>query len=250
MFFNPFPYLIQRKSFFCHFFSCSVFNIAFYLSKRISLRNSFYFEESWFVLFLIPGHWAEEYRFPVDMFLAGLSKTSIYLPIGTFRGGKNFCKNFSLFSFLYIGPKSSDFWKFFPANCRNCFLSFQKLKLRKIVPANLVFLQSFSDIERKIVKYCRDVSVSTFKTAFKVSKSVPWGNFISFKIDDIFQISCGLQQKKLKNRLLWKLFFFFIGHSVKICRLLSKSFWQGCENCIPSVHKKHLVILFSNKVFF
>ena len=143
--------------------------------------------------FFIPGHWA---------------KTALYLPIGTFRGGKNFCKNFSLFSFLCIGPKSSDFWQFFPANCRNCFLSFQKLKLRKIVPANLVFLQFFSDIERKIVKYWREVSGSTFKTAFKVSKSVPWGNFISFKIDDIFQISCGLQQKKLKNRLLWKLFFF------------------------------------------
>ena len=177
-------------------------------------------------------------------------KTAIYLPIGTFRGGKFFFENFSLFFIRYFAPKMSDFWQFFPANCRNCFLSFQKLKLRKIVPANLVFLQSFSDIERKIVKYCREVSGSTFKTAFKVSKSVPWGNFISFKIDDIFQKSCGLQQKNLKSRLLWKLFFFFFGHSVKICRLLSKCFRQGCENCIPRVHKKHLVILFSNKVLF
>ena len=144
----------------------------------------------------------------------------------------------------------SDFWHFIPATCRNCSLSFQRLKLRKIVPSNLVFLQSFSDIKRKIVEYCREVSGSTFKTACKVSKSVPWGNFISFKIDDIFQKSCGLQQKKS-----WRIvccencFFFFVGHSVKIWRLLWKNFRQSCKKSIPSVHKEHLVIYFPIKSF-
>ena len=84
------------------------------------------------------------------------------------------------------------------------------------------FSSSFSDIERKIVRF---MSRSFWAGISKVHSMFPKGSVeetLVFRIERIFfQKFCDLERKLFNNRLLWRHFFFSFGQWAKVYRFSS-----------------------------
>ena len=214
----------QRVWVLCHFFHGRIFESAFFLSKG-TFWGKIFFEEVWFVLFSFSDIEQKSSVYCWHVF-GRFVKTAIYLCIGTFRGWNNFSKKMrSVFHPWTLSEKCRTSVSFLSAFCQSYTLSFQILLLRKIFPLEkLFFFQSFSDIERNIV---RDLSSSfqpEFQNAFSVSKKVLSGNFKFFQIKEIFPSFCDLEQKNWRTVFYGNYFFSFSVNEQKFigfCRIFS-----------------------------
>ena len=181
-------------------------------------------------------------------FLAEMSSCILifYLSTGTLREGKIFWKSFSLISILGHCAKNVALLEFYSSNLSKLLSKFPKVKTEENSPIEFsVSSIFFGHWAEECQIFCREVSGSTFKTACKVSKSVPWGNFISFKIDDIFKNS-GLSklqslrlEKLLDDVLILIKFCLFSSLDIELneVSLLAKLFRSKCQNCILCFQK-------------
>ena len=164
----------------------------------------------------IPGHWA---------------KTAIYLPIGTFRGGKFFLRNFSLFFNLVHYAKKLGLLAVFlgkPSKLHSKFAKFNSEE-KCSVEKKIVFSFFFGHWVEYCLKYVEKfwARISKLHSLFSkgsVGQKLVFSNSMNF----LFKLFVILSENCSRNVFYEDNFLSIFGQWAKVYRFLSIFFPHGC----------------------